>query len=372
MRSRIDGFIRGGLIGDSYPAPLEFAGRDRIQREAPELDRFSMHAPLGPGDWDRLEEGFQLRAFGAIRPRNESFGAWQIMAPAGAVTDDTRQKILALAALRRSRMEGRPIPTGLDLAEASLQTAAEWSARFGEEIVEDGLGPMLRPARWILGSRCLQTALPPELVLDGRATCLGLLTTPILAPLFAEDPSAAYFWSLENDWTANGEAADINASVLAALASALADDAPDLCSFTGHLASFDPFRLKETRWVSRRLLVHLWAADEAVRRAEGSPARFMEVLDEISEAETGWEARVTLMHALAMLKFAGSRPVGALMLCAAYGRDSDSTGQLIGQIAGALLGRDAWPEAAWQAVRANVQEVYGEDPDAWTSELCSS
>lgn len=370
--SRLLGMIQGGLIGDAYAAPLEFAGTDRIRREAPELDRLFRPGPLTPEDWDSLEESFALRPFGAIRPRNESFGAWEIMAPAGAVTDDSRQKIMALRAVEIARRRGSLSPEAPDLAQAALQLGEEWSERFGEEIVEDGLSPLLGPARWITGQRETPGALPPELVLDSRPSCMGLMTTTLWSALFPGQPEAAYRCIIEHDWTSNGAARDMTAAVTAGLASAVGSDIDSLEQFEKVMAETDPFGLRNTRWVSRGLLVWLWAASEACRMAAGCPVRLFKILEEDSQAETWWEAHVTLFHALTMLRFTNERPLSALMLAAAFGHDSDSTGQLIGQIAGALKGSEAWPSRVWEPVRQGMIRVYSEDPESWPSRLAIS
>jgi hypothetical protein len=370
--SRLLGMIQGGLIGDAYAAPLEFAGTDRIRREAPELDRLFRPGALSEAEWDDLESSFALRPFGAIRPRNESFGAWEIMAPAGAVTDDSRQKIMALRALELARTRGAAEPEAADLAEAALRLGAEWGGKFGEEIVEDGLSPLLGPARWMTGDRSRPGALPPELALDARPSCMGLMTTTLWSAAFAGQPEAAYRCIVEHDWSSNGAAKDITAAVTAALAASIGGKAGSLDEFERVMEQTDPFGLRNTRWVSRGLLVWIWAAEEACRRAEGCPVRLFKILEEDSQAETWWEAHVVLFHALTMLRFAKERPLAALMVAAAFGHDSDSTGQLIGQIAGALYGAEIWPENVWEPVRQGMIRLYEEDPESWPSRLAST
>ncbi|MEZ4702930.1 MAG: ADP-ribosylglycohydrolase family protein [Rhodothermales bacterium] len=347
---RIEGLLIGALIGDAAGGPDEFQTPERSGWTAGD-------GPLTDEGIAALRARFRLKPY-TRRPEPEPYAHWLPDAPPGTVTDDSRFKILFFRSLAET---GRP--DRLAFARTLLAWRADTTGRYGD-LPRQWLDEFAYAARWELGERDPALARPPDRQWGGIPTMAGQMPFLPLAAFHPGDPEAAYraVWAI--DFMDTGYGLDLNAALVAGLAEALAPDAT-WASIEAAMRETDPFGYGDAPWVQRRLDRWLDFAHDAVRRADGRPARLFAILDAELQAEQWWEAWVPMTVVFACAELARYDALATLQLIMEFGHDTDSYMEVAGALFGALHGAEVFPEAIRVTVEARLLADYGVTVEDW-------
>jgi ADP-ribosylglycohydrolase len=363
LRDRARGLLTGTALGDALGGPIEFQPRLTVQKldAAPKLWREDeiLDAPARLATARRL----RLRSYAGIRPKPESYAHWNTDAEPGTITDDTRHKLVLLDALKAAERKEIDLEVR-DLAQAYLDWPRNPAIRQNSEyqtLAADWLEEWQLAARWVLGERDLTKALPPERMWQGMPTCSGQMTLLPLAALFPGQPERAYraAWSL--GFFDNGYGKDLNAALVAGLATALVtpvDPESPKAAWDAIFTSMretDPFGYRKIRWTSRSVDRWLDLALQLAAEADHHPGKFFAVLEKGFNETIKWEAQVPFVVAFGCFALADFDPLAALQLTLEWGHDTDSYAQLAGAFVGALHGTSIFPADWRKAVATRLQ-----------------
>ena len=378
--SKCEGMLVGSLLGDALGGPVEFDLNGLAREVMPNLRDWPDDRIATSADFRRLAESLELHGYERLRPGVEPYGQWKELSLAGTVTDDSRHKIVMMDALRKALREKRAL-TRKDLAKSYLAFDSHpcVEAHPGyEPLLEEGHREFRLASRWILGERDPQQALPPERMWNGVGTCCGMMTLLPIAAACVGDPQQAYLAAYELGFFDNGNAKDINPSLVAGLSVAL-EATCDLANPKSRRAAWrqieeamlrtDPLRYSEIPYLERPVATWFNFACEAAKKADGSPKRLYRVIAEEVPHQTAWEAQVIFSIVFAFAEFCDYDPLATLHLILDYGEDTDSSAQLFGAFAGALHGQEAFPAEMLETVRQRFQEDYLEDLGEWVEVL---
>lgn len=356
LLDRIEGLIIGSAIGDALGGPIEFQSRDKVQSLSNPPKVWIEGEKLDSTAKQQAANRLFLRTYADLRPGTESYGQWNKLSPPGTITDDTRHKLVLFHALHQAdRRRSWPI-SARDLALAFLEwpkTRAVKGRPGYEELASDWLEEWQLGARWVLGSRDPQIALPPERMWQSLPTCCGQMTLPPLAAIFAGRPVDAYRAAYSLGFFDNGFGKDLNAALIAALSQALvtevspADARAPFGEILRVMRETDPLRFQKIRWTTRAVTRWLDLALKFSRDSGKEPARLFKLLETEFQNTTKWEAQVPFVVAFACLDIADYHPLAALQLSLEWGHDTDSYAQVVGALIGAAYGRSIFP-ASWQ------------------------
>jgi ADP-ribosylglycohydrolase len=363
LAERIRGLVFGSAIGDALGGPIEFQSRERVQQ----LE----HPPKVWQEGEKLDANarasaaarLRLRPYSPLRPGTESYGQWNHDSPPGTITDDTRHKLVLLLALHGAEARGTWPVTVHSLARAYLEwpeTRAVMGKPGYEALAKDWLEEWQFAARWVLGERDLERALPPERMWQSLPTVCGQMTLLPLAAIDAGQPERAYRAAYELWFFDNGLGKDLNAAIVAGLSVALTTPLPVDGARSAFEAIFaamrrtDPFRFGKIRWSERAVDRWLNLALRLARSAQGEPARLFDALERQFALSTKWEAQVAFVVAISCLEIADYHPLAALQLSLEWGHDSDSYAQLVGAFVGAVHGDALFPKAWAHAVESRL------------------
>lgn len=370
---RVRGLLWGAAIGDALGGPIEFQSRENVQT-----------LPDPPRAWVRGEKAdaaacraaarrLRLRPYDPLRPGTESYGQWNPHSVPGTITDDTRHKLVLLQALHRTEQR-QAWPLGVkDLAQAYLDwpgTAAVVGRPGYEALAADWLEEWQWAARWVLGERDLNRALPPERMWQALPTCCGQMTLLPLAALFPGRPREAYVAAYHLGFFDNGFGKDLNAALVAGLAQALVTPSqPDRprAAFDAVLRVMretDPLRFRSIRWSERAVDRWLNLARQRVAESEGEPARLFESLERDFATTTKWEAQVPVVVTFACLELVQYDPLAGLQLSVEWGHDTDSYASLVGAFSGALFGATVFDATLRGPVADRLKADHGVDLQA--------
>lgn len=372
LEQRIRGLILGSAIGDALGGPIEFQPQDAVQTldTPPKIwrDGEKLDAPAREAAVARL----RMRPYLPLRPVPESYGQWNHNSPPGTITDDTRHKLILLHALHEADRRKRWPITARNLA----QSYVDWprskavAGRPGyPALAQDWLEEYHLSSRWILGERDPARALPPERMWQSLPTCCGQMTLPPLAAIFAGQPEHAYLAAYHLGYVDNGIGKDLNAALIAGLATALTtsanrrDSRASFAPVLDAMRSTDPLRFGKIRWSERAVDRWLNLATKWARDAAGEPARLFAMLEKEFAFTTKWEAQVPFVVTFACLEIADYEPLAALQLSMEWGHDTDSYAQLAGAFIGAMYGPELFPPAWIQAVVERLQADHGVNLD---------
>lgn len=369
---RIRGLVLGSALGDALGGPIEFQARESVQqlndppkvwRDGEVLDASARTATAG-----RL----RLRSYRDLRPLPESYGNWNPGSAPGTITDDTRHKLVLLHALHETERANRWPMSVKDLAQAYLDwpgTKAVVGREGYPELAADWLEEWQLAARWVLGERDPARALPPERMWQSLPTCCGQMTLLPVAALFAGEPERAYLATWRLAFFDNGFGKDLNASLVAGLATALTTPVeaqnPRAAwqTILNAMRATDPLRFGKIRWSERQVDRWLNLALKFARDAQGQPARLFESLEQEFKHTTKWEAQVPFVVAFACLEIADYDPLAALQLSLEWGHDTDSYAAVVGAFVGALHGSQLFPRDWQEAVINRLRADHGVDLD---------
>lgn len=379
-RTRVLGLLVGTVIGDAAGGPVEFLPPERVAHLLVDGRHWPEKQRLEGVHLERMARQFQLLPYAGLRETVEPYGPWQAGGPAGVVTDDTRHKMILLAALRHADRAGVKRLDRTTLAAAYLDyyegKAVEVQAH--RPLWQESLREYAYAARAVLDRAGEQ--LPPERLWAGLPTCSGQMTMLPLAARYIGRPEEAYRVAYEASFFDQGIAKDINAAVVAGLADALAQptprDAPARREAWRRLRqtmrTVDPFRYGDVPFAERPVARWLDFAEQAVERSDGRPRELYRILEEEGAVRYFWEAHHTFAAAIAFALACDGRPLAALALALDFGHDADSVAQLLGALIGAIHGPTVFPQSMRDAVAGQLQAEYDESLEEWATVLVAS
>jgi ADP-ribosylglycohydrolase len=378
LHDRIAGLLLGSFIGDALGGPVEFQDRAKISA-----------LPDPPKVWrddEILDETaravtgrrLRLRPYSPLRPVPEPYGHWTADAAPGTVTDDSRHKLILLDALGKTESSHSWPFDARALAQAYLAWPESETVRSRAgypQLCAEWLEQWFYATRWIVGERDTDKSLPPERLWNGLPTCCGQMVLLPLAAVLAGRPVEAYRAAYHLAYFDNGWGRDLNAALVAALATALATpvekDAPGRTwqPILTTLRQTDPYRYGQIPWVQRSVDRWLDMADRLVRESDGRPARLFAALEREFQRTIKWEAQVPFVVTFAVLALADYDPLAALQLSIEWGHDTDSYAQLVGAFVGAVHGTGLFDPAMRKSVTDQLTLDYDADVDHYAALL---
>lgn len=333
-RSRYQGCLLGGAVGDALGAPVEFDALESIRR------RF--------GDV-------------GIRDYAPAYGR------AGAITDDTQMTLFTAEGMLRARMRGAD-KGSCNYPAMLAQAYQRWYHTQSPDIEGRVPAPL---DGWLVGHQALHAQRAPGLTcmravlrmpLDGprarndskgcggvmRVAPIGLYVASFLAPGNAEGAARAFQLGVEAAAITHGHptgqlAAGVFAMLVALLVQGVGlSEALDAAS--GELAGHEGH--DET--------LH------AIRNARTLAANGPGTVDTLVQLGQGWIAEEALAIGIYCALVARNFEEG-IVLAVNHGGDSDSTGSIAGSLLGAILGVEAIPKR-WM-VALELREVIREVAD---------
>lgn len=370
LRDRIHGLLVGSMIGDALGGPIEFQDAAAVQQLENPPKIWGPNDVIDDSSLAALAGRLKMRSYQELRPAPEPYAHWTVDAPPGTVTDDSRHKLILLQALHYAH-EQKSWPITVEaFARAHLDWSAGTAIKDNESFKQlntEWLREWEQAARWVLGNRDPEIALPPSRMWAGLPTCSGQMSLLPLAALFPGQPESAYRAAYLMGFFDNGFGKDLNAGLVAGLAVALKlpnESIPDPVAWTTILKALrmtDPYDYKDVPWVTRPVDRWLNFALSAARNADGRPARMFETLEREFENTIKWEAQVPFVVAFACLEICNYEPLAALQLSLEWGHDTDSYAQIVGAFIGALHGATVFPPALRQPVESRLKADYQVD-----------
>ncbi|MEL6104834.1 MAG: ADP-ribosylglycohydrolase family protein [Planctomycetota bacterium] len=376
--SRLEGMLIGSLIGDALGGPIEFLSTDRVREVMPGARGWNKAKRLDAETIAELADSLAMESYETLRPTTAPYGPWKRNAPRGTITDDSRHKIVLMRAIQAMLRGQRSEFSAEDLARAFIAFRPRLKGTLDDELttlVEQGLREYRFAARWLLGERDPDMALPVERLWAGISNCSGQMALLPLAGIFAGEPEQAYRATYRVDFIDAPIARDIVSAINAGLAAALgsgSDDQSMLERWTLLLDTMretDPLRMRDVPFAGRPLDRWLDLSDSIASRADGRPAKAYELLETEGKPVYWWDAHFTLLVPLTMLKLCRFNPLAAMHLTLDFGHDTDSYAQVLGALAGAVHGKDIFPESMRTAVSERLTADYGESIDDWMNTL---
>jgi ADP-ribosylglycohydrolase len=375
---RIAGMLLGSFIGDALGGPVEFQDRARVNA-----------LPDPPKVWrdDEILDGtarkatarrLRLRPYSPLRPEPEPYGHWTANAASGTVTDDSRHKLVLLDALQKAQSNGSWPFDVRALAQAYLDwpSGETVQSRPGyARLCDDWLEQWLYATRWVVGQRETDKSLPPERLWNGLPTCCGQMVLLPLAAVFAGRPVEAYRAAYHLAYFDNGWGRDLNAALVAALATALVTPvekgarAETWQPILATLRQADPYRYGKVPWVQRSVDRWLDVAQRLVQESDRRPARLFAALEREFRHTIKWEAQVPFVVTFAILALADYDPLASLQLSIEWGHDTDSYAQLLGAFVGAVHGASLFDSRQREIVTQRLKLDYDADADAYVTLL---
>lgn len=369
---RIEGLLTGCYLGDALGGPVEFQPLEKSYRIQDPLKRWEEGETLDAAAIRAAGSRLRLRGYSELRPEPEPYAHWTRLAPEGTVTDDSRHKFVLLEGLRRAEKTGRWPFEAKALAQAYLDwplLPPQRRRRDYDKLRQDWLLEWQLASRWVLGSRDLALARPPERMWIGLPTCCGQMTLPPLAAVHAGRPAEAYRAAHQLAFFDNGFGRDLNASLQAGLAAALATT-PDPSNpraawetIAKAMTETDPYGYLKVPWTHRAIDRWLGLAHRRVKESGGCPFRLFEAMNRDFLETTKWEAQVPVVVTFACLEITGYDPLASIQLALEWGHDSDSYAALMAAFLGALHGPSIFPSGWRQTLRTRLRLDYEVDLD---------
>jgi hypothetical protein len=196
-----------------------------------------------------------------------------------------------------------------------------------------------------------------------------------LAGIYPGEPDLAYRAAYELAIFDHSFGKDLNAALVAGLASALDQPMPlnpgpePWLKILAAMRNTDPYQYGKVPWVQRSVERWLELAQGAANQADRRPARLFSRLEDEFRSTIKWEAQVPFTVTFAVLALCQYDPLAALQLSIEWGHDTDSYAQLVGALVGALHGPDVFPAELRSTVIERLRQDYGEDLESWVQLL---
>lgn len=379
IRNKIKGLLTGTLLGDALGGPIEFQSHPDIQA-----------TPNPPKLWtdtsDIIDDAalksaadrIYFREYKYLLPVAQSYGTWKANAAPGSVTDDSRNKMVLIYMLRKALQKNKWPLIEKNMAQAYLDwrnTPTIKSTPGYDSLCKDWMIEMDKTINWIMGSREIGKAYPPERMWNALPTCWGQMTLPPLAAIYPGEPEKAYLAAYKLSYFDNGFAKDMNAALVAGLSVGLTLDPAKMTneqmwtSVIEAIENTDPYEYSKVPWCDRSIKKWFYLSDLFVKEANGSPAKLFQRLDKEFMYTTKWEAQVPFVVIFSVLKICKYDPLAALELSIEWGNDHDTYPQLLGAFIGAIYGPEIFKEGMRTTVAKRLQLDYGESIDEWVNTL---
>jgi ADP-ribosylglycohydrolase len=370
IKNKIKGMLIGSLLGDALGGPIEFQGHQEIQAtpNPPKLWA-DTSIIINASELEAAEKRIYFREYKYLLPFTQSYGCWSVNAAPGSVTDDSRHKILLMFMLRKAFKKNAWPVTEKNLAKAFI----DW--RNTSTLSKDWMIEMDKTINWILGSREIGKAYPPERMWNAYPTCLGQMSLLPIAALYPGQPEQAYLSAYKLAFFDNGFAKDMNAALVAGLAAALTLDAKTMSNeqlwakIFEAIKNTDPYNYNKVPWCERAVNKWMYMVDDFIKKANGSPAKLFQQMDEQFKYDAKWEAQVPFVVIFSCLKICKYNPLAALQLSIEWGNDHDTYPQLLGAFVGAIYGPQIFKEDMAKTVAKRLNLDYDENIDEWVNTL---
>lgn len=367
---RVLGALVGSALGDAMGAGTEMWPRSEIY----------------------LRYGYLTGLAPAIRPRSPE-GVWQHNAPAGATTDDTRWKRLAVDYLSEATAPS-PAAFATFLADYYRQQAV----LLGAEALAghpDAVDARVEQLDWIkewarvamayeTGPEAFATA--RSRFYGGEMSCAGMLYAPVLG-LVAPTPDSAYHLAYRHSLFDHGYGRDVAALTAAMTQAATQTESVDAVL---DVATYvDPLGFGDSRLVGRIALAIAQDARVLVRRARDMPlpdtlldatGRPQRIPAGYPHGPEEWARQAYVYHGLdedaeaiafhagevwrilvAGLAWGEGDVERTLQFIVNYGRDNDTVAAVAGAVLGAQVGYGGLPPKLAAAVATASRERMGID-----------
>jgi ADP-ribosylglycohydrolase len=379
IKNKIKGLLTGTLLGDALGGPIEFQGHPEIQAtpNPPKLWT-DTNDIINDAALKAAAERIYFREYKYLLPQPQSYGTWKANAAPGSVTDDSRNKIVLLYMLRKALQKNQWPLTEKNMAQAFLdwRTTPTVKTKPGyDSLCKDWMGEMDKSINWVMGSREIGKAYPPERMWNAYPTCYGQMTLPPLAAIYPGQPEKAYLAVYNLAYFDNGFAKDMNASLVAGLSVALTLDATKMSNeqlwikIIEAIQKTDPYAYNKVPWCERSVNKWMYMVDMFVKEASGAPAKLFQRMDEQFKYEAKWEAHIPFTVIFSCLKICRYDPLAALQLSIEWGNDHDTYPQLLGAFIGAIYGPDIFKADMRSTLTKRLQLDYDETIDEWVSTL---
>ena len=353
IEDRIRGLILGSMIGDAAGGPLEYAPVD-WQKDS------LLQSPLKDHSKKQLGNRFRLRDY----PMEAApYAQWIDYAPAGTITDDSRYKVLLMRSVLQNDTLSR---------QGFLQTLITYANQPHAEhdsLKNAWLQEYMYRWRWLSGDTTHTKAYPPERIWGGVATMAGQMPLLPVAAFYPGRPRQAYLKSWELNLMDTGYGKDMTGALVAGLSVALTDTTPGWEDIIETMRNTDPYGFSEVPWVPRRFDIWLKRAFEEAARADDIPIAAFQNLKSRLNAVTWWEARVPMVITFGIFELTDYHPLASMELALAFGKDTDSTAQLMGAFLGARYGAGIFPEKMRTTVETRLKEQYDVDLNNWVQTI---
>jgi ADP-ribosylglycohydrolase len=378
LRRRIEGMLIGTLIGDAAGGPVEFKSPPEVKGILPGTRDWPDDRELNALEISKLARSFPLLSYEKLRPDPEPYAHWTENAAAGTITDDSRQKLILINTLRYAQARGAFPITARDLARqyvAFIHSPAVQSRPQYAGLCRANLKEFVKSAQWLLGKRDPEQALPPERMWAGVPTCAGQMALLPIGALYPGQPELAYRAAYHIGFIDNGTAKDLNAALVAGIATALSTSlnppSPQIAwqEAIQSMKATDPYRYHDIPWVERPIQRWLDFAHSAATRAKHRPKQLFHILENEASPHYWWDAHFLIAVVFSLIDLCRFDALAALHLALDFGHDTDSAAQLIGAFAGALHGPDIFPEGMQKQVINQLHEDYGETFSDWVDLL---
>ncbi len=149
----------GTFIGDALGGPIEFQGHAEIQASPnPPKLWIDTNRLMNDDGIKAAKDRMYLREYKYLLPFVQPYGCWTENAPPGAVTDDSRHKMILIKMLRTGLQKNQWPLT----AKHSAQSYLDWSKSKTikthpgyDTLCPQWLGESYKSINWIMGSRKL-------------------------------------------------------------------------------------------------------------------------------------------------------------------------------------------------------------------------
>lgn len=379
-QDRIRGLLIGSMIGDALGGPIEFQKSTQVIAHVLNCRGWQAGRRLTSEDLQTFANSLKLISYKHFRPQPEAYGQWRANSPRGTITDDTRHKMVLINSLQTASAAGHKTLNQAGLAQAYLDFANEPAIATRpeySELCEESNREFRKAANWVLGNRDLQIAAPPDRIWGGTPTCCGQMTMLPLAALYPGRPNAAYQKTYELSFFDVGAAKDINAALVAGLATALKLETPNSerdrrtawKAIIESMRSTDPYRYEEVPFVERPTVRWLNLAHRTAKDAKGQPKRLYKILLEKGQVKYFWESHFILALVFSTIEFCDYDPLAALAMILDFGHDTDSGAQLLGAFIGAIHGSELFADHLQEPVLRQLKDDYDITLQDWVELL---
>lgn len=370
---KVYGLLYGTLFGDALGGPIEFQGSEYVNQTPYPIKIWSKEDTMSSFEIQKLKERLILRPYNHLRPFPEHYAQWAYNAPAGTITDDSRNKIVLMHALRKKSKKYNKKIGEKDMAKAYLEwltPSLRQKQKLYDSLNKEWTYEINLAGRWILEKRD-STSAPPERMWNSLPTCWGQMTNTPLAALYPGDTLSAYKLAYNISFYDQAFARDANAALVAGIAKGFELDANKQTNkelwqkVISSIRNTDPYKYKSVPWSRRGINRYLDLADTLVSQSHKKPYILFEKLNQRFADDEKWEAQVVIAVVFSILQMCEYDPLASMQMCIEWGWDTDTYPQLLGAFIGAIYGQSIFKQEWKNIIKERLKLDYEEDVDEW-------